>query len=55
MIRKLEMNGKIDYKRNRIMSGRAPHKLLKMEIRKYLIKKDAERAKKILEKAEEAV
>jgi hypothetical protein len=31
---------KITYKRKRRMSGHAPHKLMKMEIRKYLDKKE---------------
>jgi hypothetical protein len=31
-------NGKVDYERNRIVSGHAPHKLFKMSIKKYLKK-----------------
>jgi len=36
------MKDKIDYTRNRVQSGYGPHKLLKMEIKKYLDKKDTE-------------
>jgi hypothetical protein len=40
--KRMEITGKTDYKRNRVISGHAPHKLLKMEIKKYLDKKKQE-------------
>lgn len=38
--KKMGTRAKINYKRHRIMSGHSPHKLFKMEIKKYLAKRD---------------
>jgi hypothetical protein len=40
------MKDKINYKRYRIMSGYIPHKLFKMEIKKYLKRAEEEEEEK---------
>lgn len=38
----MEINSKIDYKRNRVISGNAPHRILRM-IQEEALAKDANR------------